>query len=235
MTASGPSSVHLTGGTHNPLAPPFDFLQRVYVPLLNRMGPAVDVSLVRPGFYPAGGGEFTVRVKPTNELRGLELLQRGELLHRRVQALVSRLPSHIGQRECQTIAAASGWPESCFEVAHVQDARGPGNVVMIELISEHVTELFSGFGERGRRAEDVAEDAWGQASSYLEAGVPVGPDLADQLLLPMGLAAQQGHRSSFRTMALTGHSRTHIDVLQRFLSIDVRVEERAANDVLVAM
>jgi RNA 3'-terminal phosphate cyclase (ATP) len=235
MVADQPSTIQLVGGTHNPLAPPFDFLERVYLPLINRMGPHVSAVLVRPGFYPAGGGEFNVAVRPSRVLQGFDLVERGELRRHRVQALLSRLPAHIGQRESQTIAAASGWPDSCFEIIQVQDARGPGNVVMIELVSEHVTELFTGFGEKGIRAEDVAQRTWERTQEYLVAGVPVGPDLADQLLLPLGLSAQQGSGGSFRTMALSEHSRTHIDILQRFLDITVRVEERASDDVLITL
>ena len=35
--ARKPSRIVIEGGTHNPLAPPFDFLEHAYVPLLNRM------------------------------------------------------------------------------------------------------------------------------------------------------------------------------------------------------
>ncbi|MFO7496188.1 MAG: RNA 3'-terminal phosphate cyclase, partial [Desulfobacterales bacterium] len=62
--AGGPSTVVLEGGTHNPFAPPFDFLQKAFLPLVGRMGPQVTVALQRPGFFPAGGGRFTARITP---------------------------------------------------------------------------------------------------------------------------------------------------------------------------
>ena len=64
LTAPGLSVLTLEGGTHNPFAPPFDFLHRSYLPLVNRMGPTVEARLERPGFYPAGGGKFVVTVEP---------------------------------------------------------------------------------------------------------------------------------------------------------------------------
>ena len=89
-------------------------------------------------------------------------------------------------------------------VEEAKNSRGPGNVVMIELESEHVAEVFTGFGRRGVRAEDVATQAVCEAQQYLAAGVPVGPHLADQLLLPLGIAAyHQTGAGTFRTMALT--------------------------------
>jgi RNA 3'-terminal phosphate cyclase (ATP) len=74
LTASGPSTVTLEGGTHNRLAPPFDFLARCFMPLVHRMGPSVELELKRPGFYPAGGGRFHARVEPVKKLSRLDLL-----------------------------------------------------------------------------------------------------------------------------------------------------------------
>ena len=54
VIAAGPSTLILEGGTHNPLAPPFDFLAKTFLPLLNQMGPRVAVELERHGFFPAG-------------------------------------------------------------------------------------------------------------------------------------------------------------------------------------
>ena len=65
LLADGESHLTLEGGTHNPFAPPLDFLTKAYLPLVNRMGPKVTVDpFYRPGFYPAGGGKFTVHVQP---------------------------------------------------------------------------------------------------------------------------------------------------------------------------
>jgi RNA 3'-terminal phosphate cyclase (ATP) len=62
--AREPSQLTLEGGTHNPNAPPFDFLAKTFLPVLRRMGAVVEVSLERYGFYPAGGGRFSVAIEP---------------------------------------------------------------------------------------------------------------------------------------------------------------------------
>jgi RNA 3'-terminal phosphate cyclase (ATP) len=46
----------ITGGTHNPLCPPFEFLDRVFLPHVRRMGAEVSLTLQRHGFMPDGGG-----------------------------------------------------------------------------------------------------------------------------------------------------------------------------------
>ena len=43
--ASSPSSRHLEGGTHNPLAPPADFVAEVFAPLFSRVQAPVAVAL----------------------------------------------------------------------------------------------------------------------------------------------------------------------------------------------
>jgi len=145
------------------------------------------------------------------------------------------LPVTIAERECQTIRDNTNWPANEFH-AGVVDAAGPGNAVMIELVYQQVSELFIGFGQRGVPAEKVALGALQELNGYLATDAPVGPHLADQLLLPMGLAAQQGRGGRFRTGELTEHSRTHIEVLQRFLDvqIDVQVEDGGTNLVSVS-
>ena len=233
MLARGESTVTLEGGTHNPLAPPYEFLARVYLPLVARLGPRVQVHLQRPGFYPAGGGRVAVTIHPCRHLGSLELLDRGQITGQHVRAVLARLPRHIAQRECQTVATRSGWPPGCFEIEEIADSAGPGNAVLIEIVAEHVTELFSGFGERGVRAETVASRLWQAARRYLDAGVPVGPHLADQLLLPLGIAAAAGTGGTFRTLALSQHALTHIQVLHQFLDLQIDVTQHADDDCTV--
>jgi RNA 3'-terminal phosphate cyclase (ATP) len=225
MVADGVSSVTLEGGTHNPLAPPYDFLAHAYLPLIARLGPRVAATLHRPGFFPAGLGRISAAIHPSPLLGRIELLERGELIGRKVRALVARLPRHIAERECRTIAHATQWDVSCFGIEEIADAPGPGNAVTIELQFEHLTEVFTGFGERGVRAEAVAGRTLDRAQHYLDAGVPVGEHLADQLLLPLGIGAHQGTGGgTFRTLPLSSHCLTHIQVLKKFLDVTIKVQ-----------
>jgi len=220
IIARGPSRLVLEGGTHNIYAPPFDFLQRAFLPLLGRMGPRVDATLERPGFYPAGGGCLSVTIEPRAQLHPIELLDRGKIVRRRVRGIVSRLPRHIAERELETALGKLSWPGDCGSVEEV-DSQGPGNVLLIEVHCEHVTEVFTGFGQRGVPAEKVAAGAAREARRYLEAGVPVGEHLADQLLLPLALAG--GGR--FRTLAPTPHATTNIATLAHFLDTKITAAE----------
>jgi RNA 3'-terminal phosphate cyclase (ATP) len=230
LVASTPSSLLLEGGTHNPFAPPFDYLERVFLPLIARMGARAEARLERAGFYPAGGGRMNVTVQPAPRLQRLELLERGAVRGQRARALLSRLPRQIGERELRRVRDQLAWPEEQLQVEEVASP-GPGNALLLEVECEQITELFTAFGERGVPAEAVADRAVVEARRYLTAGIPVGEQLADQLLLPLALAGG----GAFRTLPLSSHSLTNLDVLRRFVSLEVRSEERAPDDWLVEL
>ena len=94
---------------------------------------------------------------------------------------------------------------------------------VLEFEAEHVTAIFTGFGERGRPAEDVAWEAIEAARPWLAAQVPVDEYLADQLLLPMALA----RNGSFRTTKPSLHSTTNATIIQRFLPVPIRFEQES--------
>jgi RNA 3'-terminal phosphate cyclase (ATP) len=220
ILASGPSRLILEGGTHNPMAPPFEFLDRAFLPLLRRMGPSVDVTLERAGFYPAGGGRLSVTVTPAAHLQGFDLLERGEIRSRRGTVLLANLAGHIADREVQTLGRLTSWEPGCFEVRRV-DSAGPGNAVVLELESEAVTEIFTAIGEIGVSAEAVADRVVKEMRHYLTADVPVGEHLADQLLLPLALAGS----GSYRTLSLSLHAKTQIELIPEFLDVGIEVVE----------
>ena len=161
---------------------------------------------------------------PCREFGEFCLLEKGAEISKQVIAMVSRLPNHIGQREVDTICRKAGWRKKCGRVIEVSEPRGPGNVVMIEIEYENVTSIFTAFGQQGVKAERVAAFAYRQAKRFLDSGVPVEEYLADQLMLPMGIAASQGRTCSFRTYELSGHSHTHLEILKRFLDVTASVK-----------
>src|SRR6266568_1207968 len=146
LLASEPSTLTLEGGTHNPFAPPFDFLAQVFLPLVNRLGPQVTATLERPGFYPAGGGKCQITIAPTTRLTRLDLRERGEVRAIHARALVAKLPRSIAERELAVLAQQLAWRGDWLHVETVAHARSPGNVVTLAIACEHITEVFTGFG-----------------------------------------------------------------------------------------
>jgi RNA 3'-terminal phosphate cyclase (ATP) len=229
LLAESPSNLVLEGGTHNPSAPPFDFLVKAFLAQINRMGARVEAELIRPGFYPAGGGQFKVEINPAKKLQGFELNSRGEIVARRARALVASLPLDIGKRELGLIGQKMSWDKNCLHLEEINNSRGPGNVIFIEIESQNLTEIFTSFGERGLRAEAVADLAIKEARSYLASNIPVGEYLADQLLIPLALAGE----GAFTTFGLSLHTTTNIEVIKKFLKVNIVTTQQAKSMVLI--
>ena len=223
------STLTLEGGTHNPFAPPLDFLDKAFLPLINRMGPRVETALEQPGFAPRGGGRLIATVRPAKALKPFNLLERGPVMRRLAKAVVAGLPRTIAERELAVVRERLGWSRDEGEVVELPEAFGPGNIVTLEVESKHVTEVFTGVGTRGVRAEQVAATAAAAAARYLAADVPVGDCLADQLLLPLALAGG----GSYQTLALTRHAETNIAVIQKFLDVRVTTREAGPDAVVI--
>ena len=228
ITASQPSHLIFEGGTHNPMAPPFDFLQQAFLPLLRRMGARVSARLERAGFYPVGGGILQVDIQPVAQLQALSLPERGRLLGVEAVAVLANLPGHIAERELTVLRQELALEQSQLHTRYLQ-AKGAGNALFVVVKSEHVTEVFTSFGQRGVRAESVAGRLVPQVQRYLRAEVAVGQHLADQLLLPLALA----RGGEFLTLSPDPHTPTNIAVLQRFMDIQVSTERQGSDRWLI--
>lgn len=223
ILAESSSRIELEGGTHNTHAPPFDFIANTFVPVLNRMGPHVKVHLKRYGFYPPGGGRVIADITPSAQLNALQLLEEKVNKQIKVRSLIVKLPEHIAEREIKVVKSALCNYSLHSKVEKHENALSPGNVVLIEVENQSLTETISAIGERGLRAEAVAQNAADEALHYLHSDAPVGGHLADQLIIPFALAGS----GEFRTNRLTDHTTTNIAVVREFLDVDIQVSEES--------
>lgn len=225
MQAAAPSTLLLSGGTHNPMAPPAHFLERSFMPLLARLGARSALTLRRMGFYPAGGGELEVRIEPASALQPFDLLARGERHEAYAECLAPALPRNVAHRELEAVGQAMGWAQEQLRQPVVRANEGPGNALMLTLAHEHVTEVFTEFGVKGVSAEEVAQRVVQQARGYMVSTAALGPYLADQWALPVALAVQQsGQSAAYTCTELSQHARTNFEVIQRFLPVRFETE-----------
>lgn len=222
--AEGESKVTVRGGTHVAWSPPFQHLERVYLGMLRRMGLTGRAKIARYGWYPRGGGEVTVWVSGVADrtLSPLQLTERGRLRQLWGLSAYSELPAHVGERQRrraeQRLRGAGLHPR--FEV---QRAPSPGIGTAVVLVAEcdQVVAGFSALGERGKPAEQVADEACDAFLRWWRSGAAVEMHLADQLILPLALASGP---STFTTCRLTQHLLTNAWVVQQFLPVGIEVE-----------
>lgn len=231
--AGGTSTLHLSGGTHVPWSPTYEYLDWHLRPFLERLGIFLQATLRQAGFYPEGGGELVVRIRPAEEpLHPLRLHQRGALVGVRGLSAVANLPDHILQRQKhQALRRLQGLP--C--PVKVQTARlpspGQGTVVALRAEAEQGAGCFTALGAKGKPAERVADEAIEALLAYLNSEAALDAHLADQLLLPLAFAAGP---SAFTTERVTEHLRTLAWLLETFGVAQVTLEESSPARVTVA-
>jgi RNA 3'-terminal phosphate cyclase (ATP) len=226
LLADGPSRIALAGGTHNPMAPPFHFLERAYAPLVRRLGAELRLELHRCGFYPAGGGAVDATVVPAaGGLKPFDLDARGALQDAHAECLAPGLPRHVAARELDALGSAMGWAREQLRSGSTRQNEGPGNALMATLAYEHVTEVFTSFGEKALSAEQVAHRLVKEVRAFQKSEAAVGPHLADQLALLLALATwQSGQAAAFSCSELTEHTRTNCAVIERFLPVRFSID-----------
>lgn len=221
LHADGPSTLRIEGGTHNPMAPPFEFIDQCFLPVVRGLGVQTTVALEKHGFMQAGGGVLTAAISPVKKWGVLSLLERGGLQETFGRVLHAHLHRDIAQREISVAAQVLGWPEDKIELRYANDSAGPGNALLLGARFANVSEISTGIAQMGKSAESVATGAAKGLKSYLASAAAVGVHLADQLLLPIALAGA----GEFVTLAISNHVQTNMALTEKFLPVQFAVTE----------
>jgi RNA 3'-terminal phosphate cyclase (ATP) len=215
------------------MAPPFDFIERSFLPIINRMGPTVTTKLIRHGFYPRGGGRIELDITPA-PLRPIDCIERGEPLAQSAEVRFAHIPPAIAVRMMVTLRKQlPDWPDDAFVSRELPEDQGPGVILMLSARYANATEIVSGFGQLGVPAERLAKTAAARMRGFAATDAFAGPYLADQLLLPFAIAG--GGR--FSTVKLSQHSRTAMDIIEKFLPVRFAIidDENGKHSVTIGM
>jgi RNA 3'-terminal phosphate cyclase (ATP) len=157
-------------------------------------------------------------------LKPLLLLERGAAKGNRASCSVANLPQGIADREVAVAKSIlKGWGSDCIKSDRLKDVTGPGNVVICQSSYENITETCTGFGGKGISAEQVATGCCEEMKAYLEdpEAAPVWEHCADQLLLPLVLAAGGAYRATARALTGSLHFTTNVEIIGMFLGKDL--------------
>jgi RNA 3'-terminal phosphate cyclase (ATP) len=221
LRGDAPSYVTLIGGTHNDKAPCFHFLDVTWRAYLERMGLPLSLRMLRPGFYPRGGGEIVAHIPPAPRLRGVTLPRRSEATVRGFSAAAG-LPTHVIERQARRAAFRLKQIGVEAELREEKWEGGPGSVMALVVDAEPAPSLFFGPGARGKPAEAVADEAADQAISYLRAApAAVDAHSADQVVLPLALAEGP---SEYTVAEMTQHLLTNVATIRQFVEREITCE-----------
>jgi RNA 3'-terminal phosphate cyclase (ATP) len=222
LRATTASELTIQGGTHVTMSPCFHFLDTTWRAYLEQFGVRVVLRLVRPGFYPRGGGVVTARIEPCPRLRGFRLTDRPPIDSATGFSAVAGLPAEIARRQSRRAVNRLRSAGLRADISEESWDGGPGTALAVQLDTAPAPTLFFGLGARGKPAERVADEAADQVVDFLQAApAAVDAHSADQIVLPLALAEGT---SEFTVAAVTTHLTTNIDVIRRFVERNIAVE-----------
>lgn len=234
LVAQGESRLSIKGGTHVAWSPPFDYVRDIWLPMLNRMGARAEASLVASGWYPVGQGEAEVTVSGAGgPLAPLQVREAGSLQRVTGRAIAASLPAHIAARMANRATALL---READVDAHIEAQRlraaCAGAGIFLAANYETLACGFSALGERGKPAEQVAEEAVEELLAHDRSGGAFDVHLADQMILPMALASGP---SEFTTRRLTQHLVTNAWVVEQFGVANVTLDAETGRPARVAV
>ena len=222
-----PVSVTVTGGTDVKWAPPVDYLRYVKLPLLATAGLDADLSVGSRGFYPLGGGEATLTLRPST-LEPLSAVDRGDLRRVEVHSVAAADLADAEVAERQAAAAADRLDAATpvgAEATHAETDCA-GSVVVLVAVYEGGRGGFTALGEAGKPSETVAAEAVDAFERFHEGAAAVDEHLADQLQVPLALAGGE-----VAAPEATAHVRTNRAVVEAF-GHELSVEQRGDRVVI---
>ena len=237
LMADGDSDVTVTGGTHNPLAPCFEYLRDVYAVLAGAANAQIYLEMGRAGFYPSGGGEVRMQIRGLGDTEGLgplRLADRGQLMHiDGVSAASYSLAAHIIDRQTQQALGRLSKADHHGTVEQaVWETFSPGTVVFLRAVFAKTVAGFFSLGSRAKTAEQVADESVEGLLAFIDSPGAVGAHAADQLLT---IAALCPDESRYLAERPTDHLRTNAQVIRELTGreIDIAPAEGGAAMVTV--
>lgn len=219
LFAPAQSQFTIRGGLFQDFAPTAFHMQKVLAPLLGRMGAAVRIEVLRPGYVPRGSGELLVSIEPlAAPLTALDLSSQGGV--RKIGGI--SLASHLEREQvalrmaerCRSLLAEKGYEP---ELETIIDSTAFQRGASLLLWAETETGCVLGSdraGKRGRSSESIADQAVGVLLEDLASGATVDRFAADQMILFAGLASG---RSEYVIPRMTDHVEANVWLAERIL------------------
>ncbi len=222
--------IHVKGGaTYGKYAPPMDYIKMVLLSLIKKFGCKVEIDIIKHGFYPKGGGEVKITVYPCNELKPVNLIERGEFEKTTGVSVASEFLKSKKVAERQA-SAVKKMLENCEIEVLYNKTLNPGSGITIASIYENTILGADSIGERGKPAEKVGEEAGILLKNAMDSGACLDMHAADQILPFMALANGE---SKVTVEKITNHCLTNMRVIEKFLPVRFEVKgERGKSGVI---
>lgn len=235
LFADGPSLYRITGGLFQDFAPPAFYFQHILLPVLRRMGIQAELTIIRPGYVPRGGGRIELHVEPLQgKLRPIKLMEQGRITAVKGIALSSLLKDRkVSERmaaSCHKALASEGLKADIDRLYDEKESPVYGDpspqagaALMIWAETDSGCVIASDMaGARGRTSEAIGKKTAARLMEDIQTGATVDRHLADQLI---PYAAFAEGKSEYRIPSVTDHVEARLWLIETFFRAKTRLEE----------
>lgn len=216
------SRLILKGGTHVPFSPSFNYISEVFSPILEKIGIKMHFFIESYGFYPKGGGKITVEVFPVSKIKPLNVTERGKRVKIKGYSGVANLPLSIAERQKNGAINRLLQADMDAEIETISvESPGEGTFLFLKTEFEEAIAGFTALGQRGKRAEDVGDEAARELLNYYFTGAAFDSHLPDQIVLYLALCDGE---SFFSTSTITSHLTTNLFIIKLFHAFDYLIK-----------
>ncbi len=233
----------LKGGTNTKWSMPIEYFQEVFIPHVKKFCEKIDVKLIKRGYYPKGGGEVEITIKPKFKLAdypsfdaflgatrkqnlSIDNTEQHHLLQIRGVSHASKHleDAQVAERQAKTAKFLLNKYRVPVNIrTEYCDTLSPGSGITVwALFSKRKEDLdlinpiiigADALGEKGKSSEKVGEEVAKSLIQQIDSKAPVDSHLADNLIPWMALFCP----SLIKTSEITEHTLTNIHVVEQFL------------------
>lgn len=250
LFAPGKVTLKIKGGTCGKWQASVYYLQNILLPHLHRFVEKIELKILKPGYYPKGGGEIALEISPRIKLQDyldvssflaelnsktskISLGEQGKL--EQIRGIVN-LSSDLETKEVgERVKAAAESSLKRFNVPiniRVEYAHSlcpGGEIVLWGIFSSHgkvdsdnpVILGSDALLERNKTSEQIGKEAAEKLGKEIDAEKVVDEHLLDQLIQFMGLLVG----SEISAKEVSSHAQTNIFIVEQFLPVRFEVKE----------
>lgn len=205
-------TVTVTGGTDVKWSPSLCYFQKVFCPLVRKMGAHIEITVKTYGFYPRGGGEVTAVIHPWKDKSPLHLTERGSLTRVDVDSIASTFLKNARVAERQVQAFQKAFPHNTTATTQYVPTLNPGSSLCAVAHYDNTVLGADALGEKGKPAEKVGTEAAVALTKEIKTGAALDVYMADQIIPYIALVG-----GSVSVSSVSKHTQTNIWVCQQFL------------------
>ena len=224
-------SIELVGGTDVPWSPTFDYFHDVVRQAFGAIGIKFEVSAIKRGYYPRGGGRVIASIDPSKSVVPIDLLAEPSLSDVRILSRCGGLPRHVAERQLKAASEVLTKSEIRTRESEVvaEQTESPGSSVMVYSTGLGFYLGSDAIGARGKRAEAVGSDAGNKFVAIADSGACLDSNLADMLLPLLSLAPGP---SKVKIPEATTHLESGLRLARQFTSCAYSVESDGKSSIV---